>query len=84
MIVAVQKGMDYMKSGLRKLGYDVVDYGDYKYPVDAIVYTSGEEGFTMSAGVYSPANGVFMVNAKDKTPAEVNEILKRRLYTPLF
>lgn len=84
MIVAVQKGMDNMKSSLRELGHDVVDYGDYKYPVDAIVYMGSGEGFTMRTDVSGPAMGVFLINAKGKTPREVDEMLKRRLYTPLF
>ena len=84
MIVAVQKGLDNMKASLRELGHDVVDYGDYKYPVDAIVYMGGDGGFTMSTDISGPAMGVFLINAKGKTPQEVDAMLKRRLYTPLF
>ena len=38
MKVALQKGFPRLKKQLIKMGYDVVDYGDYNYPVDAIVY----------------------------------------------
>ena len=40
MVVAVEKGMADFKLALSMLGYFVVDYEDYEYPVDAIVYES--------------------------------------------
>jgi len=83
MVVAIQKGLVNMKQGLRNLGYDVVDYGDYKHPVDALVYVGSSDGLVM--GVMGVSNaGVFLVNAEGKSPSEVDKILKRRLYTPLF
>lgn len=38
MTVAVQKGLEHLTEALRGYGFDVVVYGEYQYPVDALVY----------------------------------------------
>ncbi|MBQ7717782.1 MAG: YkuS family protein [Clostridia bacterium] len=83
MIVAVQKGMTHMKNGLAELGFDTVIYGEYKFPIDAIVCRGITSGLMMSSEP-NHFNGVFLVDCTGKTPREVANILNRRLYTPLF
>lgn len=83
MIVAVQKGLGRMKDELRSLGFDTVDYGEYKFPVDAVVYKGVTSSVMMNAEPHG-SPGVFLVDCADKSPAEVAQILRRRLYTPLF
>lgn len=83
MTVAVQKHLHQIKQGLMEYGYDVVTYGEYKYPVDAIVYSGGEV-FSFTNQMNIPSNGMLMVNCTNKTIAEIDNILKRRVYTPLF
>jgi len=83
MIVAVQKGLSNLKNYLTRRGFDTVYYGDYPYPVDAIVY----KGVTVSLLENchpSGGGGVFFVDCNGKTPFQVAKILSDRLYTPLF
>ena len=83
MVIAVTNGLGTLSERLRALGYDVVTYGAYKYPVDALVYSG--EGLS-ELEVTSAANraGVLMINAQGKTVGEIDAMLKRRTYTPLF
>lgn len=85
MIVAVQKGLREVKNDLTKLGYEVVQYGEYKHPIDAIVYV-GAEGTVSSVAINQKngVNGVLLVNAANKSIGEIDMILKKRVYTALF
>ena len=83
MTVAVTKGLAALAEQLRALGYNVVTYGEYTYPIDALIYLGeglARFGVTSAAG----APGVLMINAKDKTISQIDGALKRRTYTPLF
>lgn len=85
MIVAVTPGLNTLAEQLRELGYDVVTYGAYKYPIDALVY-SGES--LAAANVISAntggAFGVLMINSSNKSVKQIDNALKNRTYTPLF
>ena len=73
MTVAVQKGLEHLTEALRGYGFDVVVYGEYQYPVDALVYMGekmpmGESTpLTQSVSSANHAHhGVFMINARGK------------------
>ena len=83
MTVAVQKGLSHMKNTLSELGFDTVVYGEYRFPIDAIVFCGISSELMMSTEP-NITNGVFLVDCTNKTPREVADILHRRLYTPLF
>ena len=38
IVVAVQSGLEEIKSGLTGRGYTVVDVEGYNYPIDAMIY----------------------------------------------
>lgn len=92
IVVAVQQGLDNIKSGLREKGFEVVDLETYNYPIDAIVY----EGNSFQISYVSRNNmpemtmgrrgnyGVFIVNSLGKTIDEIADMLKTRYYSPLF
>lgn len=92
IIVAVQRSLGDVKDGLRKKGFEVVDPENYGYPIDAIVY----EGHTFPISHISPNNmptmgqgergnyGVLMINATGKSLEEIEGILRKRYYSPLF
>jgi hypothetical protein len=92
IIVAVQKGLDAVKNGLKEKGFEVVDLETYSYPIDAIVY----EGDSFQISYVSRNNmpemtmgkranyGVFIVNSFGKTVDEITDMLKTRYYSPLF
>lgn len=92
IIVAVQNGLDEIKSGLKEKGFEVVDLETYNYPIDAIVY----EGNSFQISYVSRNNmpemtmgrrgnyGVFIVNSLGKTIDEISDMLKCRYYSPLF
>ena len=92
IVVAVQQGLDDIKSGLREKGFEVVDLETYNYPIDAIVY----EGNSFQISYISRNNmpemtmgkrgnyGVFIVNSLVKTIDEIADMLNTRYYSPLF
>lgn len=94
MVVAVQKGLNNVEAQLRSMGYEVVTLGAYNYPVDAVVYNGSLEtsyitnnnmpALTSSASGSSRNYGVLMVNSYGKSAAQIDEILKKRVYSPLF
>lgn len=86
MTVAVMKGLLNIAEELRALGYDVVTYGEYQYPIDAMVYMgeSLDKISFSSSNVGGGRSGVLMVNATNKSIAEIHNTLKTRLYSPLF
>ncbi len=92
IIVAIQKGLESVKHGLREKGFEVVDLETYCYPIDAIVY----EGNNFQISYVSRNNmpemtmgkranyGVFIVNSLGKTVEEISDMLNTRYYSPLF
>lgn len=100
MVVAVQKGMENIKEMLRNRGYEVVTLGEYNYPVDAIVYSGNTLGasyiknnnipnltshaYGVEDTVTERSYGVLMINAMHKSIEEIEMILKKRVYSPLF
>ena len=85
MTVAVQKGLEHIAEALRQYGFDVVIYGEYNYPVDALVYLGESMPLTSSvSSVNHEHHGVFMINARGKSAEDIAQILNRRTYTPLF
>jgi len=92
IIVAVQAGLDDLKLGLKKKGFEVVDLETYCYPIDAIVY----EGNNFQISYVSRNNmpeiemgkrsnyGVFIINSLGKSIDEISDMLKTRYYSPLF
>lgn len=86
MVVAMDHCSGHLAEQLRQMGYEVVDYGRYAHPVDALVY-SGKlpRGSQMGMSVFDTEQaGILLVCADGKSAAEVDAILQRRLYTPLF
>lgn len=84
MTVAIQNGLENLASSLRDYGFDVVKYGQYNYPIDALIYSGTHMPYTSSVSSGENTGGVFMVNAYGKSPSEIVQILQRRTYTPLF
>ncbi|MDR0406216.1 MAG: YkuS family protein [Clostridiales bacterium] len=89
MIVAVTPELTRLAGQLRELGYDVVTYGAYRRPVDALVYSgqglaAREVGANLTGANTGGSYGVLMVNASNKTVSQIDNSLKNRAYTPLF
>ena len=98
MVVAVQKGLENIKEKLREKGYDVVTFGEYNYPIDAVVYSGNSIDMSyiknnnipnMTAHQYDYDNsargyGVLMVNATNKSVEDLDHMLRSRTYSPLF
>lgn len=84
MTVAVAKNMNNMGNHLRRRGFNVVTYGEYPYPIDALVYESVQGELNMQSIKNEHISGILIVNSTGKTPDEVAQILMSRLYTPLF
>lgn len=93
--VAVQRGLEDIKSYLEENGYDAVYTDDVAGPVIAYVYLENEyrpvynklnsmleNRFT--GAVNGNTQGVLLINAKGKQPEDILQILSNRTYTPLF
>ena len=85
MTVAIQPGLENLANALRGYGFDVVDYENYPYPVDALVYVGSGimQNISLCSTVHNPY-GIFLVNAYGKSAEDIADILNRRTYTPLF
>ncbi len=95
MVVAVESGLEEVSRQLSERGYTIVSYPEYAGVVDAFIYKE-----TMSSGIGSYENnglgeslenyassrpqGVLIINANNKSAAQIEEILRTRLYSPLF
>ena len=92
IIVAVQKGLEGLKQDLLDRGYEVVDAGTYKYPIDAIIYYGSSLQMSYISGNNMPEAGdgvrsnygVLMINSDGKNIEEIDLMLKTRCYSPLF
>ena len=92
IVVAIQKGLDEIKTELSLRGYEVVDIESYNYPIDAMIY----EGNSFQISHISRNNmpdmtmgkranyGVFIINSLGKSVDEIEDMLKTRYYSPLF
>ncbi len=80
--IAVQKGLDEGKETVEGQGYAVVDMDDTREPIDAIIYSGSFSVFDYSGSftnVYTGGDNKFvtMINADEKTLAEIVDILAR-------
>jgi protease II len=95
-VIAVQRGLDYIKNQLNQLGYKVVFYEEANCPIDALIYLEENNDNTLlninkylsqQYTMLNPAynySGVILINAKDKSIDEIVQIIERRAYSPLF
>ena len=84
MTVAVEKGLENVKNALKNKGYTVID-ADKNPVADAYVFSGRQTGALSANSCFKTArNGVLMINAQNKSPDEIDRILKSRLYDPLF
>lgn len=89
--IAIQRGLDSLKSQLIDLGYDVVDM-EVGSNVEAIIYMSGEyetlyqnQIIDMISGEEVDINrGALLINANGKDASEIDTIIKNRIYERLF
>ncbi len=86
MVVALTDELKGLGEGLKKLGYKVVTLGQYNYPIDAMIYIDfiPQISYITSNNIPQENYGILMINAKNKNIKEIDEILKTRLYSPLF
>jgi hypothetical protein len=92
IIVAVQQGLDSIRESLREKGFEVVDPVSYGYPIDAIVYEGHSFPISHISSNNMPAMqegergsyGVLMINAASRSLEEIEGILRKRYYHPLF
>lgn len=87
--VALEEGLEDIREYLQDKGFQVVDWGKDQLVVDALVYKNRSlseiqiEHVTSAVPVNFAVNnstGVLLVNAQNKTPEEVYEIIKNRVY----
>jgi len=84
MVIAVERGLNDIKKYLEYIGYTVVDGYSYRGPIDAYVYEnmgfSAVDDFNSYSQSSSQSEGMLIVNAKNKSPEEIADILKNRVY----
>lgn len=89
--IVVQEGLYDLKNSLDNLGYEVVDINDSN-SAEAIIYMADgyDIGYhnnlaSMSSGIdISNNRGTILINAAGKTTEEIDNIIRKRIYSPLF
>lgn len=95
MVIAVEYGLEDLSGELRARGYTIVSYPEYLGVVDAFIYKdkisnslgayeNTVAGLSLENYVDSKPRGVLIINAKNKNLAEIEEVLRTRVYSPLF
>ena len=96
MIVVIEKNLDYVKQYLEYTGkYELYNKEEYTGPIHAYIYDTDEPmpAFdTMQNSLIQLAHeqhmdishGMLMINAKHKTPKEIDHILSERLYRQIY
>lgn len=96
MIVSIENSLYYVRQYLENTGkYEIYDKGNYTGPIHAYIYEEDEpisEFDVMQNNLINLAqqkhvdirHGVLMINAKNKTPKEIDSILSERLYRNIF
>jgi len=90
-VIALEEGLEDINEYLRNKGFNVVDLGDKNMVVDAVVYKGRilseiqtEQIMSSADSIYDYTGGnsfgVLLVNAQNKTPQQVYEIIKNRVY----
>lgn len=95
IVVAVQKGLEEIKTALEQKGFHTVYTDEVTQPVTACVYYEEENnlaygtissylqnGLSATVGVHN--SGILLINSKGKDPDEIARIIKQRTYSPLF
>ncbi len=88
MVVAVEKGLDDVKSYLQSRGYEVLDISENRV-FDAVVFKNTNIGeipvrSNTVSSMSGRTSGVFLVCAKNRTPEEIERVLSKKSYTNLF
>ncbi|SHK00817.1 YkuS family protein [Paramaledivibacter caminithermalis] len=84
--IAVNNIPNDIKDSLIKRGYSIVD-DSYDGYVDAILYNSDNGSLSylnMFDNVIDMNNGAFIVDVRNKTLDEIENIIKNRSYTSIF
>ncbi|RBP62094.1 uncharacterized protein UPF0180 [Alkalibaculum bacchi] len=88
MIVALDNKYGELANSLRRMNYKVVSLYS-KERVDGVLYHSTYDSDFLNGVNNSMMNstsnhGVLIIDIKDKTPEDIDNILRKRLYTSLF
>lgn len=90
LIVAVEESLNHIKDGLQQMGYNIVDLKENEaadtivYYRDGKDYASEEMSYNAFLNGKSTVSGTFLINAYNKSIIEIDQILKKRSYSPLF
>lgn len=87
MIIAVENGLDSVKQALQSAGHEIVDL-ESGNAFHAAVYVNRKIADItvpqMSARNAMFGSGVFLVNARGRTPEEICAIISQKAYGKLF
>ncbi|MTI68514.1 MAG: hypothetical protein FH753_18190 [Firmicutes bacterium] len=83
-IIGIQQGLDDIKKGLISLGYNVIDLDENDY-MDVLVYKANGEDVSYSNMTNNlNSKGILLINATDKSIEDIDYMIKKRVYSPLF
>lgn len=93
MNIAIQRGLENLKSVLENNGHNVFYIGENQ-AADAVLYNEMDTypyyevnnipSATSSTAGGNSAYGALLVNVSNKSEEEILRILNRRLYSPIF
>jgi len=90
-VVAVEEGLEEINEYLRNMGFKIVSLENENLAVDAVVYKNMSLSEIQAENLWGSTNssydyngekdcGVLLVNAHNKTPQQIYEIIKNRVY----
>lgn len=83
MLIAVQSNLEYLISGLKEKGYNIIN--ENSNDADIFIYDSKEyEGILNNSINSDLSNGIFMINAHNKSFSEIETMILQRSYSNLF
>lgn len=83
MTVAVGPGLTSLNNYLQKSGFNTVDLNSFPHKIDAVVY-KGISASLIQNCTPEAGGSILLVDCSGKTPFEVVQILRNKLYSPLF
>lgn len=96
MVVTIEKGLDHVRQYLEAVGkYEIYLENEYVGPTDALIYSKERESESFEAFQEHirvqnlvehehTDHGVMIINAKNKSPKEIERLLDSRLFDSIF
>lgn len=85
MTVALTQEAMYLKGSLEMYGHRVVQCGNYRGAIDAVVYRGvSVSDLRLTNSNFATNSGVLVVDCTNRSAAQINNYLKHRTFSSIF